>query len=262
MSITAGLSKLAYRERRFEPGEVWLAGAGPGDPGCLTLDVLSALSQADAVVYDALVDPSLLEVAEGAERHFVGKRGGRPSMAQDAINRLLVELAGAGRRVLRLKGGDPYVFGRGGEEALALAREGIPFRVLPGVTSAVGGLASAGIPATMRGINKAIIFATGHATEGDDEVDWHALARTGQPLVIYMGLRNLLPIADALIAGGLRPQTPAAVVMSATMADERVLVSTLGSIASEAAAEGFASPALIVVGDIVSVRNQLLGSGE
>jgi len=262
MSIAAGLNRLAYRERTFHPGEVWLAGAGPGDPGCLTLDVLSALSQADAVVYDALVDPSLLDAAAGAERHFVGKRGGRPSMAQDTINRLLVELAGAGKRVLRLKGGDPYVFGRGGEEALALAQENIPFRVLPGVTSAIGGLASAGIPATMRGINKAITFATGHALDGDEDVDWHALARTGQPLVIYMGLRNLRPIAEALLAGGLPPETPAAVVMSATMADERVLVSTLAAIAAEAEAQGFGSPALIVVGGIVAMRDQLSGARE
>jgi uroporphyrin-III C-methyltransferase len=159
--------------------------------------------------------------------------------------------------VLRLKGGDPYVFGRGGEEALALAGAGIPFRILPGVTSAFGALASAGIPATMRGLNKAIILATGHAAGTPDDLDWAALARTGQPIVVYMGVKTLGRIATALIAGGLSPATPAALIMAATTAEERVLVATLGTIAAEGERAGILSPALAVIGDIVSMRAEL-----
>ena len=161
--------------------------------------------------------------------------------------------------MLRLKGGDPYIFGRGGEEALALARAGIPFRILPGVTSAFAALANAGIPATMRGFNKAIMLATGHAAGTDDDLDWAALARTGQPIVIYMGLKNLPDIASALIEGGLAPSTPVAVIMAATTPVERVLVATLATVAERADADGFVSPALIVVGDIVSMRAELSG---
>src|SRR5690606_21968186 len=140
------------------------------------------------VVYDALVQSCVLALADGADLVFAGKRGGRPSMHQDDITRLLIRLAGEKKRVLRLKGGDPYVFGRGGEEALALSAAGVPFRILSGVTSAFGALAAAGIPATMRGINKAITLATGHGAGTDDDLDWSALARLGQPIVIYMGL--------------------------------------------------------------------------
>ena len=161
--------------------------------------------------------------------------------------------------MLRLKGGDPYIFGRGGEEALSLARAQIPFRILPGVTSAFGALAKAGIPATMRGFNKAIILATGHAVGTDDDLDWAALARTGQPIVVYMGLKNLPEIATALMAGGLAPSTPVAVIMAATTPVERVLVATLATVAERADADGFVSPSLIVVGDIVSMRAELTG---
>lgn len=259
MSLETAIARLVQAMPAFEPGHVWLAGAGPGNPGSLTLDVIAAITAADAIVYDALVDPSVLDAArDGVERHFVGKRGGQVSIAQDDITAQLIALARKQRRVLRLKGGDPYVFGRGGEEALALARSGISFRILPGVTSAFGALASAGIPATMRGLNKAIILATGHAAGGNDDLDWAALAGTGQPIVVYMGLRNLGRITAALLGGGLRASTPAAVIMAATTPDERVLVSTLGSIAAEAEAQGYASPALIVVGDIVSMRAELV----
>ncbi|WP_274629100.1 uroporphyrinogen-III C-methyltransferase [Arvimicrobium flavum] len=258
MSLQHAISRLSPKLTVFEPGHVWLAGAGPGNPGALTLDVVSALSQADAIVYDALVDSSILSAAESAELHFMGKRGGRISAAQDDITALLIALAGRKKRVLRLKGGDPYVFGRGGEEALALARNGIPFRILPGVTSAFGAMASVGIPATMRGLNKAIILATGHAAGSDEDLDWAALAHTGQPIVVYMGLKNLETIAAALLAGGLRPSTPVAVIASATTADERILISDLANVTAEADAGGFASPALIIVGSIVSMRAELL----
>jgi uroporphyrin-III C-methyltransferase len=177
---------------------------------------------------------------------------------QDDITALLITLARRGRRVLRLKGGDPYVFGRGGEEALALARAGIPFRILSGVTSAFGALASAGIPATMRGLNKAIILATGHAAGTPGDLDWAALARTGQPIVVYMGLKTLGRITAALIEGGLAASMPAALIMAATTPEERVLVSTVGRLAAEAEAAGFASPALAVFGEIVSMRAELM----
>ena len=219
------------------------------------------LSQADAIVYDALVDPSILSAArDGAQMHFVGKRGGKSESArQDDITALLIHLARENLRVLRLKGGDPYIFGRGGEEALSLARAQIPFRILPGVTSAFGALANAGIPATMRGFNKAIILATGHAVGTDDDLDWAALAQTGQPIVVYMGLKNLPAIVAALTAGGLAASTPVAVIMAATTPVERVLVATLATVAERAAADGFVSPSLIVVGDIVSMRAELTG---
>jgi len=257
MSLLDAVARLPFELVPFEPGHVWLAGAGPGGLGCLTLEVIAALGAADAVIYDALIEPAVLEAAPDAERFFVGKRGGKPSTPQEEINRLMVEQARANRRVLRLKGGDPNTFGRGGEEALALARAGIPFRFLPGITSAFGALAGAGIPATMRGVNKAIILATGHAAGTQDDLDWTALARTGQPIVIYMGMGNLRRITDALITGGLASTTPAAILMSATTAEERILVGTLGDIATQASAEGFGSPALVVVGGIVACRAAL-----
>lgn len=254
------LTRLAPTFPDFAPGHVWLAGAGPGGLGCLTLEVVAALAAADAVVYDALVDPAALRAAEGAELHFVGKRSGQPSTPQDAINALLVALAGEGKRVLRLKGGDPNVFGRGGDEALALARARVPFRVLPGVTSGFAALAAARIPATRRGVNRALILATGHGTDeaGGDRLDWAALARTGQPIVIYMGLGALATIAADLVAGGLAPSTPAAVIAAATWPGERVVVADLASIAARVEAEGVRAPAVIVVGAIVALREELL----
>ncbi len=258
MTLEETLAHLAPEIIPFQPGHVWLAGAGPGNVGQLTLDVVSALGQADAIVYDALVDASILKAAKGAALHDVGKRGGRVSAAQDDINTLLITLAHGGKRVLRLKGGDPYVFGRGGEEARALAQAGVAFRILPGVTSAFGAMASAGIPATMRGLNKAIILATGHGLGQADDLDWGAIAQTGQPVVIYMGLRNLSPITQALADGGLAPSTPAAVIAAATTSHERVVVATLETLAAESERAGITSPALIVVGDIVSMRAELL----
>jgi uroporphyrin-III C-methyltransferase len=250
------VARLGFDGPDFQPGHVWLAGAGPGGLECLTLGVIAALGTADAIVYDALVNPQVLGAATG-ECHFVGKRGGQPSASQDAINSLIVELAQQGKRVLRLKGGDPNIFGRGGEEAFALARAGIPFRFLPGITSGLAALAQAGIPATMRGTNKAIILATGHAPGTEDDLDWHALAQTGQPLVIYMGVRNLPVIVDSLVAGGLTSRTPAALLIAASTRDERVLVADLGSIVARAEAERITAPALIVVGDIVAKRAEL-----
>jgi uroporphyrin-III C-methyltransferase len=259
MSGTQALTALRGQYPVLVPGEVWLVGAGPGDPGLLTLDALAGLLQADVVVHDALVDARVLALARsGAQILFAGKRGGRPSTAQEDISAQLVALAHGGLRVLRLKGGDPFVFGRGGEEILALAAAGVPFRVIPGVTAGLSGLASACIPATMRGVNQAIILATGHDPHEEGAMDWSALARTRQPIVLYMGLRNLENIAAALMRGGLPGSTPAAVIASATLAGQQVLVSRLECIASDARAAKFAAPAIVVVGDIVHIRQQLL----
>jgi uroporphyrin-III C-methyltransferase len=233
-------------------------GAGPGDPGLLTLDAMAALLQADVVVHDALVDARVLALARrGAQLQFAGKRGGKPSIAQEDISAQLIAFARRGLRVLRLKGGDPFVFGRGGEEMLALAAAAVSFRVIAGVTAGLGGLASAGIPATMRGVNQAIILATGHDPNEDGNIDWCALARTRQPIVLYMGLRNLDNIAAALMRGGLAPDTPAAVIASATLAQQCVLVSTLDSIGAAARAANLAAPTMVVIGDIVRTRQQL-----
>ncbi len=262
MSLGDAIGRLAPELPAFEPGHVWLAGAGPGSLGCLTLEVVAALAAADAVVYDALVDPSTLRAAAGASLHYVGKRRGEPSTPQEAINARLIELARGGARVLRLKGGDPNIFGRGGDEALALARAGVPFRFLPGVTSAFGALADARIPATRRGVSKALILATGHAAGTAEDLDWAALARTGQPIVIYMGLAAIGEIAARLMAGGLAPATPAAVIASATTPEERIVVADLGSIAARVAAEAIRAPALIVVGAIVALRDELLALAE
>lgn len=245
----------------FEPGHVWLAGAGPGDPGLLTLDALAGLQQADVVVHDALVDQRILELAGPQARlEFAGKRGGKPSANQADISERLVALARAGQRVLRLKGGDPFIFGRGGEEAMTLAAAGIPFRIIPGVTSGLAALAAAGIPATLRGINRAVIFAAGHGAE--ENFDWAPLARAGQPIVLYMVMHNLDRIVAALMDGGLAGATPAAVIASATTPRQRVLVSTLDKVAEEARAENFEPPAIVVIGDIVKMRERLVGEDE
>ncbi len=244
------------------PGHVWLAGAGPGDRGHLTLHALCGLIQADIVVYDALVDPGVLDLAPPAAiREFAGKRGGRPSIHQDDITARLIALARENRRVLRLKGGDPYVFGRGAEEALGLARAGIPFRVIPGLTSGLAGLSAAGIPATVRGINQAIVLATGHSAEGEAEaissLDWTALARLGQPIVLYMAVRTLDEIARRLVEGGMAASTPAAAISQAASPDQQVRLATLGTLAASLRREKLPTPAIIVIGGIVGLREEL-----
>ena len=242
----------------FASGTVWLAGAGPGDPGLLTLDALAGLAQADVVVHDALVDPRVLALAGPQARlEFAGKRGGKPSALQADISQRLVALARAGQRVLRLKGGDPFVFGRGGEEAMTLAAAGVAFRIIPGVTAGLAALAAAAIPATLRGMNRAVIFAAGHGA--DEDFDWTPLARTGQPIVLYMVMHNLERIAAALMQAGLDGATPAAVIASATTPKQRVLVATLEKLAAAARQEKFEPPAIVVIGDIVKMRAQLVG---
>jgi uroporphyrin-III C-methyltransferase len=255
----AALQAILGRVPELSPGHVWLAGAGPGDPGLLTLHALAGLLQADAVVYDALVDRRVLDLARAEARLvFAGKRGGKPSVGQADIAEQLIALGREGRRVLRLKGGDPFVFGRGGEEMLTLASAGIPFRVIPGVTAGLAAMAAAWIPATMRGINQAVVLVTGHGAEDGTAIDWMALAQLGQPIVLYMAMHTLGTIARRLIAGGLDAATPAAVIAEATGAAQRIVVSTLGEVAEAAKQAALAPPAVTVIGGIVAVRERLM----
>lgn len=243
----------------FEPGTVWLTGAGPGDPGLLTLHALHGLRNADVVVYDALVSDDVLAFArEGAELEYAGKRGGRPSARQADISLRLVELARQGKRVLRLKGGDPFVFGRGGEEALVLTESGISFRVIPGITAGLAALTTAGIPATTRTTNHAVILATGHPADADHPADWAALARSGQPLVLYMARRNLPQIAATLMDNGLAADTPVAVVVEATTPRARILETQLSRAAADMSTADVDTPAIVAIGSIVSLRARLL----
>ncbi|HEV2100449.1 MAG TPA: uroporphyrinogen-III C-methyltransferase [Stellaceae bacterium] len=242
----------------FQPGQVWLVGAGPGDPGLLSALALHALAHADVVVYDALVDSRILDLARpGAALDYAGKRGGRPSPSQPDISARLVRLADAGNRVLRLKGGDPCVFGRGAEEALALVAAGIPFRIVPGITAGIGGLAYAGIPVTHRATNSAVTFVTGHNSDGTvpDGLDWDAIARGAPVLVLYMALKHLPNIVERLIAAGRTPDEAIAIVSRAATPAQRVLVSTLGGVV--AASAGCETPAIIVVGEVVRLRTGL-----
>jgi uroporphyrin-III C-methyltransferase len=251
----------------FAPGSVWLVGAGPGDPGLLSALALHALDHADRIVYDALVDPRILALARpGAALESAGKRGGRPSPSQPDISARLIRLAQNGNRVLRLKGGDPCVFGRGGEEALALAEAGIPFRIVPGITAGIGGLAYAGIPVTHRDIASAVTFVTGHERGGTvpEGLDWAAIARGSPVIVLYMALNHLARIAARLIAAGRAPSEPVAIISKATTGDQRVLVTTLEDAAARAVEAGIEAPTIIVIGEVVRLRAALdwFGAGE
>ena len=241
---------------------MWLAGAGPGDPRLLTLLALHAVVSADDIVHDALVDARVLAMARtGAELIPAGKRGGRPSPHQRDINDVLVERARLGRRVLRLKGGDPFVFGRGWDEAVAMTEAGIRFRVIPGVTSGLAAAALAGIPATTRETNHAVVLAAGHrAEDGRSAADWAALAKLGQPIILYMPMTQLAEIARSLQEGGLSADTAAALIQSATTGEERVVESHLGTLAADAANAGIGSPAIVVIGAVAALRRQLLAS--
>jgi uroporphyrin-III C-methyltransferase len=239
------------------PGWVWLVGGGPGDPGLITALGLKALADADVILHDALIDERLLALAPPqAERIFAGKRAGVKSCKQDEISDMLVTLAKQGKRVLRLKGGDPFVFGRGGEEAQALARAGVPFRIVPGITAGIGGLAYAGIPVTHRDTNHAVTFITGHGSDGKlPHLDWGRVAKSAPTLVFYMGRKFAGEIADVLIAGGRSRGEPAAIVANASRPDQQVFVTTLGGLA--AAAERSPALAIIVVGENVKLAEEL-----
>ncbi|MEE4010550.1 uroporphyrinogen-III C-methyltransferase [Roseibium sp. FZY0029] len=244
----------------FEPGWVWLAGAGPGDPGLLTLHALNGLRQADVVVFDALVDQSILAwVKPGAVTDYAGKRGGKPSPKQRDITLKLIDYARQGKRVLRLKGGDPFVFGRGGEEALGLVEAGVPFRIIPGITAGIGGLAYAGIPATHRDCNQAVTFLTGHDQTGltPDAINWDGIAKGSPVIVMYMAMKHLDVIAGKLIAGGRSVDEPVGIVCNASLSGQDVLETTLGRCAIEAKAAGIEPPAVVCVGEVVRLRKGL-----
>ena len=241
----------------FEKGFVWLVGAGPGDPGLITALGLMALGQADFILYDALVDERLLALAKkGAGLIFAGKRAGVTSCRQSDISNLLIDLAKKDNRVLRLKGGDPFTFGRGGEEAGALAKAGTPFRIVPGITAGIGGLAYAGIPVTHRDTNHAVTFITGHGADGKlPPLNWQALGKGSETLVFYMARKFAGEIADALIAAGRKSDEPTAIVANAARADQNVIVTTLGALGS--AAEKAPALSIIVIGQNVRLREEL-----
>ncbi len=242
----------------FAAGSVWLVGAGPGDPALLTLLAAHALRHADAIVADALVDPRIKALARPDARiEEMGKRGGRPSPKQPEITARLIALARQGLRVLRLKGGDPFVFGRGAEEALALADAGVAFRIVPGISSGVGGLAYAGIPVTTRDTNAAVTFLTGHDASGKAPAhDWAALARM-PVLVFYMALRQLETVARELLAHGRPADEPVALVSRAATDHQHVFETTLGRLAADAGTACVEPPALLVIGAVVPLRHRL-----
>ncbi|WP_425958025.1 uroporphyrinogen-III C-methyltransferase [Rhizobium sp. ST-5] len=244
----------------IEPGHVWLAGAGPGDPGLLTLLAAKALSEADIIVHDALVNDDCLKLARsGAILEYAGKRGGKPSAKQRDISLRLVELAKAGQRVLRLKGGDPFVFGRGGEEALMLVEHGVPFRIVPGITAGIGGLAYAGIPVTHREVNHAVTFLTGHDSSGvvPDRIDWAAIGRGSPVIVMYMAMKHMGQIAANLMAAGRRAGEAVAFVCNAATPEQTVLETTLGRAEADMLAAGIEPPAIVVIGEVVRLRPSL-----
>ena len=244
----------------FLPGHVWLVGAGPGDPGLLTLNAVHALQHADVIVYDALVDEACLSfAASSAVLEYAGKRGGKPSPKQRDISLRLVDLAREGKKVLRLKGGDPFVFGRGAEEALNLAAHDIPFRIVPGVTAGIGGLAYAGIPATHRDTNHCVTFLTGHDAGGlvPSAVDWESVAKGSPVLVMYMAVKHIAPIAEKLLAAGRLSHEPLAFVSRAATPTQQVIQSTLGSAAADAEKHDVKAPAIVVLGDVVTLREGL-----
>ena len=249
-------------------GIVYLVGAGPGDPGLLTVRARELLDACDAIVHDALANPVLLlrgspdSVSPGPKLYDVGKRGGEGAAAsarQEEINELLVRLGREGRRVVRLKGGDPFVFGRGSEEALALVEAGIPFEVVPGVTAGVAAPAYAGIPVTHRGVATSVTFVTGHEdpTKPEAQVDWSALARTGGTIVLYMGVRTLQATADKLIDAGLGADTPAAAIEWGTYARQRTLVATLATLADRVRDAGLGAPVITVIGPVAALRERI-----
>lgn len=246
-------------------GTVYLVGAGPGDPELLTLKAHRLVREADAIVYDYLVGSEILSLARpDAERVFVGKKGGGFCCPQRDIENTLVRLALAGKNVVRLKGGDPFIFGRGGEEAEALAAAGIAFEIVPGVTSALAAAAYAGIPLTHRGHSSAVVFLTGHEdpNKPDAAIRWEDYGRIGATLCVYMGMKNLETITRRLQAGGLPRDTPAAVIQSATTGAHRQLVSTVAHIALESEHAGFGAPAIVVIGEVAALSDKLAWFAE
>ncbi|MEQ1524680.1 MAG: uroporphyrinogen-III C-methyltransferase [Aestuariivirga sp.] len=244
----------------FEAGWVWLVGAGPGAPGLMSLLCYHAMQNCDIVVYDALVNPDILRwVRHGVVLEYAGKRGGKPSPVQQDISLRLIELARAGKRVLRLKGGDPFMFGRGGEESQALAKAKVPFRIVPGITAGVGGLAYAGIPSTHRDTNHSVIFLTGHDATGKmpANVNWQAVATASPVIVMYMAVKNLGEIAQTLIEGGRAPKDPVTIISNASLPHQQVAATTLDLAGAFVANHNPPTPAIVVVGHAADWREML-----
>ena len=239
-------------------GEIYLVGAGPGDPDLLTIKALRLMQQADVVVYDRLVSDSVHQLLRpGIEKIYAGKQPSQHAMSQEEINRLLVKLAKQGRKVLRLKGGDPFIFGRGGEEIETLVDEGIPFQVVPGITAALGCAAYSGIPLTHRDYAQSCVFVTGHRRDGTVNLNWDFLIQENQTLVFYMGLLGLEHICASLIEHGMPPETPIALIMHGTMADQKVIISDLRNIMARVRSEKIKPPTLVIVGKVVNLYNKL-----
>ena len=249
----------------FEAGWVWMVGGGPGDPGLITLHALNALQQADVIIYDALVDSALLRWARpDAVQEYAGKRGGKPSPSQRDISLRLIELARQNKRVLRLKGGDPFVFGRGGEEAQTLIQNGIRLRVVPGISAGIGGLAYAGIPVTHRDVNQSVTFLSGHDRTGlmPSAIDWEALGRGAQVIVMYMAIKHMPDICAKLIKSGRPADEPVAIVQNATRADMAVLETTLGKAPADIVDSGIGAPSIVCIGRVVHMRQCLDWMGQ
>ena len=249
----------------FLPGWVWMVGGGPGDPGLVTLHALNALQQADIIIYDALVDQSLLRWTRAdAKVEYAGKRGGKPSPKQRDISHRLIELSRQHKRVLRLKGGDPFVFGRGGEEAQTLVQAGTKLRIIPGISAGIGGLAYAGIPVTHRDVNQSVTFLSGHDRTGlmPSAIDWHAISKGSQVIVMYMAIKHMPDICEKLLAAGRDPNEPVAVVKNATRADMQVLETTLTKALDDITRSGIGAPAIVCIGRVTLMRQCLDWIGQ
>jgi uroporphyrin-III C-methyltransferase len=258
MNQFVDLTRLVDRLQGGSMGKVWLVGAGPGDADLLTLKAARLLQEADVVVHDNLVGPGVMAlIGPQAERLYAGKERANHSMAQPDLNRLLVRLALEGKKVVRLKGGDPFVFGRGGEELQTLAAAGVPFEVVPGITAAVGVASYTGIPLTHRDHAQSVTFVTGHLKDGTCDLDWPALARPHQTVVIYMGLGGLPEICRQLMAHGLPADAAAAVVQQGTTEHQRVVTGTLADLPERVAEAGLVSPCLTIVGEVVRLQAEL-----